>query len=248
MGVCRTRFKNQIITEFVPPKNKKSRKVMIFCAGVPGVPHKDEVLEFWASKGYWTFFPRYRGTWESGGTFLSKSPEKDVLDVISELRKSFKDYWSGQRFRVQAKSIVIVGSSFGGPAAILATRDRRVKKAVCISPVVDWIAEDKADPLSHLYTILHEGYGNAYRVSKKNWNKLKGGRFYNPVQHLSKLDPNKIMILHAKNDKVVRPKSVIKFAKDLGCNFTLLKKGGHLSSTMLMEKRYVKKLEKFFKL
>lgn len=245
MSICRTRFKNQIVTEFLPPKNKKSGKVMIFCGGVPGVPHKDEVMEFWSEQGYWTFFPRYRGCWESGGSFLAKSPERDVLDVIDSLNRQFKDYWSGSYYKLKAKHITIVGSSFGGPAAILASRDKRVNKVVCLSPVVDWQAEDKADPLNDLYEILRDGYGAAYRVTKTNWNKLAKGNFYNPVKHIKKLNPEKILIFHAKDDKVVRIGPVAKFAYRLGCKFVVLGKGGHLSSSMLMTKRYSSMVMKF---
>src|SRR3990167_7073410 len=130
MYTCRARFKRQIMTEFIHPKDIKSRKVIIFCSGVPGSPDKDDVLEFWAKKGYWTFFPRFRGSWESTGTFLQHSLEKDVLDTIDGLSGKFEDYWTHKKFRLKPSHITIVGSSFGGPAAILATRDKRVNKAV----------------------------------------------------------------------------------------------------------------------
>lgn len=245
MNIARTRFKRDILTEFLAPKNKKSQKVIIFCAGVPGVPHKDEVLDFWSKKGYWSFFPRYRGSWESHGTFLGKSPDKDILDVIEALKKPFKDYWTGTRYKVKANHITVVGSSFGGPAALLASRDKRVNKVIGISPVVDWQAEDKADPLKDLFSLLRDGYGNAYRVRRSNWNKLSQGHFYNPVKVIDKLDPEKILIFHAKDDRVVRHGPVTRFAKTLGCHYTLLKKGGHLSSTMITSKRYYPKVKKF---
>lgn len=247
MGICRTRFKKEIITEFMPAKKRKSGKVIIFCAGVPGVPHKDEVLEYWAEQGYWTFFPRYRGTWESHGEFLAESPEQDLMDMIDGLKRPFKDYWSDKTFEVNPSSITVVGSSFGGPAAILATRDPRVDKAICISPVVDWVAEDKNDPLEHLYKILKEGYGAAYRIQKRNWNKLKKGNFYNPVAHLKELDRKKILILHAQDDEVVHIKSVARFVKKLKCKSIFLKRGGHLSSSMLMTPKYSRVMDKFIR-
>ncbi|MCA9408777.1 MAG: prolyl oligopeptidase family serine peptidase [Candidatus Omnitrophica bacterium] len=249
MHIGRTRFKKDIITEFMLPQRKDSRKVMIFCSGVPGSPHKDEVLDFWARKGYWTFFPRYRGTWESGGSFLAHSPHKDLLDVIDGLssKEKFHDFWGGKNHQIKPKKIVIVGSSFGGPAAILASRDPRVDKVVCISPVVDWVAENKADPLDKLYTFLKDAYGGAYRIQKKDWNKLAQGRFYNPVQHLQELDGRKILILHAKDDEIVKAKPVIKFAQQTQSQLVLLNKGGHLSSSMLTLDRYYRKVISFLK-
>lgn len=248
MGICRTRFSKDIVTEFLPACRLHSRRVLIFCAGMPGVPGKDETLEFWAKKGYWVFFPRYRGTWESGGNFLAASPEKDILDVVSAIsKKPFRDIWSGRSFRVHPKSVAVIGTSFGGAAAILAARDPRVTRAIAISPVVDWKAEDRADPLEHLYRILREGYGEAYRVSRQNWKKLRTGRFYNPVNHIEELDPAKLLIFHARDDRVVRPGPVSKFARKLGCSFIFLKKGGHLSSSLLSESRYFRRVSSFLK-
>lgn len=245
MQICRTRFKKNIVTEFVPPPDRKSRKVMIFCSGIPSAPCKDEVLWFWATKGYWTFFPRYRGTWESGGDFLKHSPEKDVLDVISSLSAPFTDYWTGQKYRLNPQDITVVGSSFGGPAAILASRDPRVARAICVSPVVDWIEENKTDPLKNLFTLLKDAYGPVYRLSKSNWNKLSNGQFYNPVHYREELDGEKILIFHATNDKIVHFKPVLRFAKEIQCHFVLLKRGGHLSSTLLGQKEHYRQVKKF---
>ncbi|MFT5387213.1 MAG: pimeloyl-ACP methyl ester carboxylesterase [Lysobacterales bacterium] len=247
MHICRTRFNKDIVTEFVPPANRSSRKVMIFCSGVPGVPCKDDVLEFWAKKGYWTFFPRYRGTWESGGTFLKDSPEKDILDLIDSLCAgvNFEDYWHHKTYKVNPEFITVVGSSFGGPAAILASRDPRVNKAICVSPVVDWVAENKAEPLDILYKLLKEAYGDAYRLNKSSWNKLAKGHFFNPVHHMSELDGNKIIMLHAEDDDIVKYRPVARFAKKIGCDFISFNKGGHLSSSLLLKDRYFKRIQRF---
>ena len=242
MMICRTRFKRQILTEFACPKNKASRKVIIFCSGVPGSPDKDDVLEFWARKGYWAFFPRYRGTWESHGRFLDHSLEYDLFAVIEGMRKPFQDYWSGKRFRVNPEHVTVVGTSFGGAAAILSTLDERVNKAVCMSPVVDWREEDKFEPLKDLYKFIRQAYGGVYRINKKNWDRLATGEFYNPVNHLDKLDPAKIMIFHARDDQIVNYKPVRKFAKTLGCRFVSFIKGGHLSSSLLMKDKYTRKV------
>ena len=247
MNICRTRFAKDIVTEFLPPKNRDSKKVMIFCSGVPGTPNKDDVLDYWARRGYWTFFPRYRGSWESDGTFLVNSPEKDIIEVIDCLSKRFKDYWTSKSFKIKPDFITIVGSSFGGPAAILASRDKRVNKVVCVSPVVDWIAENKNEPLEKLYQLIQEAYGGAYRLDKRSWNKLKTGRFYNPVNHIDELDPTKIMIIHSRDDQIVKFKSVDQFATKLGCQFIDLEYGGHLSSSMFIGGKYYRMMKRFLR-
>ena len=69
----RTRFKHQIVAEFLPPtRPRKKQKVIILCDGMPSMPRKQALMEFLAAKGYWVFYPRYRGSWESGGQFLRK--------------------------------------------------------------------------------------------------------------------------------------------------------------------------------
>ncbi|MCA9393707.1 MAG: prolyl oligopeptidase family serine peptidase [Candidatus Omnitrophica bacterium] len=245
MHIGRTRFRRQILTEFAAPKDKKSGKVVIFCAGVPGAPEKDEVLEYFARKGYWAFFPRYRGCWESHGKFLKHSLEYDVFAVIDAMQKRFKDFWTDKSYRVKPEHITVVGSSFGGPAAILATLDERVDKAVCISPVVDWVAEDKDDPLENLYKLIRKAFGGVYRIDKKNWNRLKDGDFYNPLPHIDKFDKDKIMIFHAEDDTIVKYKPVAKFADKLGCKLTTFEKGGHLSSSLLCSAASFRKVERF---
>lgn len=75
----RTRFKQQIVAEFLPPAQpRRVQKVIIWCDGMPSIPHKQPLMEFLAGEGYWVVYPRYRGAWESSGEFLAKSPHEDI--------------------------------------------------------------------------------------------------------------------------------------------------------------------------
>ena len=243
MRTLRTRFKKDIVCEFLP--HKLSNRVIIFCDGAPSVPKKTELLEFWNKKGFWVFHPRYRGAWESDGKFLQHSLEKDVLDVIDELPRGFKALRSGTKYRIKPKKIFIVGSSFGGPAAILSSRDPRVDKIVAVSPVIDWTAPSKDEPFDFLIRYMAEGYGNGYRVAANGWNKLKSGKFYNPVNNIKELDPNKIFIIHAKDDRSVLYGPVKKFATKLGCKFKSFARGGHLSNTITTKPAVYRQVRKF---
>src|SRR3989344_658233 len=130
MHAFRTRFKKDIVAEFLPPR-RPSKKVIIFAGGMPSVPaNGSRLVEFFSKKGFWVFYPRYRGTWESSGKFLNISPEQDVIDVINQLPKGFRSAWDGKVYRVIPKELYVVGVSFGGPAAILAIRDPRVTNAI----------------------------------------------------------------------------------------------------------------------
>ncbi|MDP2598779.1 MAG: prolyl oligopeptidase family serine peptidase [Candidatus Liptonbacteria bacterium] len=262
MHAFRTRFKKDIVAEFLPalpvpnriegsrvegPHRKKTNKVIIFCSGMPTVPAKAALIEFFAKKGYWFFFPRYRGTWESSGKFLRYPLDKDILDVINSLPRGFKDLWSGKKYKVESPEVYLLGSSFGGPAGILASRDRRVKKVVAVSPIVDWTVPSRAERLGWVWKYWREAFGEGIRSDKKDWNKLEKGSFYNPVRHIKEIDGKKILIIHAKDDRIVTYGPVAKFAKAVGAKLITLKKGGHLSSTIVVKPKFYKKVMKFLR-
>ncbi|MEK7169732.1 MAG: prolyl oligopeptidase family serine peptidase, partial [Patescibacteria group bacterium] len=272
MEILRTRFKKDIVCEFLPPASAKtlrrsklarpSDKVIIFCKGMPGLPRFPQVLEFWAKKGYWVFLPRYRGTMESNGEFLKKSPHLDILDVIDELPKGFVDLWSGKSYKLSAKSykLFIFGGSFGGPAAILCSRDPRVTKAVAFAPVIDWEAPSKEEPMDKLGAFIQKGFGNCYRFSKKNWNRLSHNEFYSPITLLSSpqfreglgrggvpekpFDGKKLLIFHAINDRSVPYSCTKKFAAKTGAKLITLGTGGHFGFSKSTQARFYKEIKK----
>lgn len=242
----RTRFGKDIVAEFLPPANR-SDKVIIFCGGMPGMPRGTELARFFSRKGYWFFAPRYRGSWESGGRFLKISPEKDIAAVMDGFSRGFKDFYGGKVYKIRSPRIYLVGASFGGPAAILNSRDRRVSKILCISPVVDWRASGKKESIDWMERFTKAAFGEAYRFSHKDWVKLKLGAFYNPATRIKEIDGKKIMIFHAKNDDVVGWKSVRRFSAASGAKLVLRKTGGHLSSSTITKPAFYKRIKRFFK-
>jgi esterase/lipase len=246
----RTRFKRQIVTEFLPPlRAGRKQKVILLCDGMPGLPRKQSLSEFLAGKGYWVFYPRYRGAWESGGEFLAQSPHQDVLDVMDGLPKGFRELAFGRRFAVKPDEIFVIGGSFGGPAAILASLDKRVKKVIANCSVVDWSIlpeAEKTETSNPSYAAyIREAFGNGYRLSDRNWKKLRAGKFYNPVHHVSEINPAKIMMFHAKDDPNVPYKSVRGFAAHTGVKLNTLQRGGHVSTDFIVRK-YWPRIKKFF--
>src|SRR5512142_678992 len=120
----RTRFKREILAEFLPPaRPRKQQRVIILCEGMPSGPRKQPLAQFLAGKGYWVFYPRYRGTWESDGIFLQKSPHEDIRDVIDGLYEGIREIAFGKEFNVTPDEIFVIGGSFGGAAAVLASLD-----------------------------------------------------------------------------------------------------------------------------
>lgn len=247
MHLMRTRFKNDIVAEFLPPDNP-SNKAIIFCDGLPTVPSKKNILNFWAKRGYLAIHPRYRGTWESGGEFLADTPDKDILDIVEDLKENKKiiSLWNDQEYTFDLKEVYIIGSSFGGATALLASRNPLIKKVVCISPAVDWLAPSEED-IGELYGFIRKAFGEAYRFSADGWEKLKSGHFFNPVNHAAEIDGKKVMIIHAEDDKIVRLKEVKEFAEKINCWFVYLKKGGHMSASISTQLRFYWKIKKFLK-
>lgn len=246
----RTRFKKEIVAEFLPAARAGSKqKVIIVCDGMPSIPRKQGLMEFLSAKGYWVVYPRYRGAWESGGQFLAKPPHEDIRDVIDELLKGMRDIAFGQRFSLSPDEIYVIGGSFGGAAAILASLDPRVKKVIANCPVVDWAIlrqEEKKETSNPNYAAyIREAFGNGYRLSDRNWKKLYGGKFYNPAHHAREISPSKVMMFHAKDDPYIPYRVVKGFADRTGVKLKSLARGGHVRTEYIVQK-YWPEIRKFF--
>jgi esterase/lipase len=246
----RTRFAKDIVAEFLPPSRaRKRQRAIILCDGMPGIPRKQPLADWLARKGYWVFYPRYRGAWESGGEFLARSPHEDVLDVISGLKRPIHESAFGDVFNVEPDEVFVIGGSFGGAAAILCSLDRRVKRVIANCPVVDWSilrSALRAETTNRNYVAyLRDAFGQGYRLSEKNWNKLYSGTFFNPIHHADEIDPSKIMMFHAKDDPSIPWRTVDKFAKKAGVKLKLFARGGHGRTEFLVQK-YWPEIKRFF--
>src|SRR3974377_1305515 len=164
----RTRFRNEIVAEFLPPaRQPRKQKLIILCDGMPSIPRKQPLAEFLAAKGFWVIYPRYRGAWESSGKFLRKSPHEDILDIVSDLPCELEEIAFGQHFRLAPTQIFVIGGSFGGAAAVLLSLDPRITRVVANCAVVDWSILDKAEKVETSRTnyaeYIREAFGNGYR-------------------------------------------------------------------------------------
>jgi pimeloyl-ACP methyl ester carboxylesterase len=247
----RTRFASDIVTEFLPPvRTGKIQKVIILCDGMPSIPRKQSLSKFLSAKGYWVFYPRYHGAWESGGEFLERSPHLDILDVIAGLATEFRELAFGRRFRVSVDDLFVIGGSFGGTAAILSSLDPRVKRVIANCPVVDWAIlrrEQKKETSNPSYAAyIRAAFGNGYRLSDRNWNKLRSGKFYSPLHHADEVSASKVMIFHAQDDPYIPYRSVQNFARITGVKLKLLGRGGHLSTDWIV-RRYWGQIAAFFR-
>jgi len=241
----RTRFKKEILAEFMTPA-KRSNKVVILLDGLPSVPAKRPALEAWSRRGYWVFHMRYRGTWESGGMFLKRSAENDLRDVIDGLTRGFTELWGNKKFKIKRPEVYLLGTSFGGCTALLGSHDPRVKKVFALSPVVEWRAESKIEPLDVLAKFVEKAFGTVYRVRPEDWKKLMTGKFMNPATDPRPYDGKKIFIVHAKDDLVVPFKPTAAFAERIGAKFLPLARGGHLGFKAMLKPQFVNRIARFF--
>lgn len=246
MLVQRTKFKNQIIAEFVIPE-KKTDKVVVICSGMPSYPAKqkyEKAFEFWLSKGFAVFVPRYRGSWESGGEMFASSPEQDIKDVIDDLETGFQDLWSKKTYTIKNPKVILIGSSFGGPAVLLNSKDKRVKKVLAISPVIDWTTMDETvENFDVFIPFVKEAFGEGYRIAKNGWQKIMKGNFYNPATSREKIDIKKCLILHAEDDDVISLGATKEFILQTSIQTILVKTGGH--GLDMFESRFRKKVLAF---
>jgi len=246
----RTRFQKEIVAEFLPPFGTgKKQKLVVLCDGMPSIPRKQPLAEFLAKKGFWVIYPRYRGAWESSGEFLAKSPHEDILDILDELPADLEEIAFGRHFRLAPDLVFAIGGSFGGAAALLLSVDARVKRVVAISAVVDWSIlkeSEKAETSRENYVdYIRAAFGNAYRLSDSNWNRLLSGTFYNPWQREGEIKGSKVLMFHAKDDPNVPYERSMKFAEITGARLKTLRRGGHVSTDLVIRK-YWNEIKKFF--
>lgn len=246
MRIYRTVFKKEIVTEFMAP-TRPSRKVMIILDGCPALPTKQDLMHALARKGYWVFYPRYRGAWESGGKFLMRSPHEDVIDVIGSLPRGFRDIWTGRRFVIRPRFVGVVGGSFGGTVALLCSGDRRVSCAIALSPVVDWRAPSKTEPMERWIPFMRAAYPGGYREVRGGWEKVMKGEFLNPVSCEQLVDGKKTLIIQARDDETIGWRPVERFANRVDAALKLVPHGGHFSAREIVRPRFQRLVASFLR-
>lgn len=229
----RTRLADGIITEFLPPR-KPSNRIIMIATGAPGYPDKRELMHYFSRKSFWVFVPRYRGSWESSGTFLENSPDKDFLDVLDALPRGFREVYGNKLFRVRPSETYLLGASFGGPAVLLAARDPRVTRVLALCPVIDWNKLGPEEPLEDTHRVFTQAYGMGYRGRKKYFDKLGTTSFYNPIDHTRSIPGEKVKIIQTKDDRVVLFRPAVIFSNKTGATLKPVARGGHLGSGLCM--------------
>lgn len=121
-------------------------------------------------------------------------------------------------------------------------RDRRVRKVVALSPVIDWRKDSEVEPWEWLEGFTRQAFGNGYRFSTADWKRLTKGQIYNPATGMEKISPKKTLIFHAQDDLTVPFQPTADFCKKTGCPLVSPLTGGHLSLSLVNEPKFWQKI------
>lgn len=256
MKPIRANVANGIVVDIMPPQvswlgkmlhKKKIEKnhVVVLCAGMPSNPIKASVLQWLSQRGYWVVSLRYRGTWESSGTFLDHDPAEDVRDVIDALFQPIKSVWDEREVQIRDPHITVIGISFGGPAALFASTHPRVQKVISLAGVVDWRRPGEDESLEDVVQIVAEGYPGVYACSSDHLLSLSKGTWYNPITQIDDIDVQKVYCLHDRDDTIVSYESVEEFTKASGVPLETVNGYGHMGSSTLKNTSIWKHIEAF---
>ncbi len=236
MIIYRSKIKD-IIFEFSPSEENKG--VVIICDGLPSVPKQKELMLDFSNRGFFVIYPRYRGTWESGGEFLKESPAEDIKDVINLIKTGkISELYAGKEFEIKNKNISLIGSSFGGAIALSLADNEDVSKIVVLSPVVDFSKHNDNNNEQNLIWLgdfIKKAFGQGYRFNDENWQKMTKGEIFNPLQKLDKEKSKKILILYDKSDESIDYNKIENYSSKNGIKTIEVQNIGHLSFSKLSE-------------
>lgn len=223
----------EIIFEFTIP-TREQKGIVLLLNGLPSVPKLNNLLEFLAHEGYIALFPRYRGTWESSGTFLEKSPVGDVEEISEYLlsKKRLIELYANKEFNITTDNLILIGSSFGGAVALCAATLPTIKKIITLSPVVDWTdyaGLQTKEKSYHLMSFLRTAFENGYRFNENDWKKFESGKLFNPEKNLPEQVSQKIIIVCDKSDTTTPYERIATYAENNHIKIKEVNGLGHLS-------------------
>lgn len=184
---------------------------IIILPNFPSHNSYDKPIKFWFDRGYNVFMPRYRGTYQSSGKFLSKNPVDDMLEFVKNLDKGHvKNLWDGQRKEFNINKKILIAGGFSAPIACgMAAKSDLFSHLILASPIWDFEkhnSENNEVDLNRILDFVRDSYKNCYRFAFKKFDKvLKKYKELNPDFYLPKLHELKfpVLVFHDPNDKNV---------------------------------------------
>jgi len=202
-------------------------KAIILLDGLPSVPHQKEVMTRFSRLGYSVFFPRYKGTWESKGNFLEKTPAFEIDQLIYSLKKGITLDGKKEIF----KEINILSTSFGGAVALCLENKKLIHKCICLSPVYSFL---KIEEMNSIGKYLEEYFSGSYRFSSDNWRNLTSGKILNPSSFKKKYS-SKYLMIGGEDDKTINFEDLKKFSVLKNIKVAKIATKGHLNFSDLKD-------------
>lgn len=182
---------------------------IILLPGFPSGNEFNEMISFFFEKGYHVFVPRYRGSYQSNGIFLSKNPVDDMIGFLTNLEEgTAKNLWDVKKENFKINKKILVGGSFSGAIALgVAAKYEKIDHIILQAPVWDFKVhnvEGDEQNIEKLTEFVRNAYKNCYRFKFKGLTKkLLKFEELNPAYYLPKVKKTPILVMHDPNDKVV---------------------------------------------
>lgn len=199
---------------------------------LPGFPSRNDfkdLIKFFFERGYHVFVPRYRGSYQSSGIFLSKNPVDDLILFTEHLKKGeAKSLWDMEKKTFKINKKILLTESFGAPIALgLAAKSKEFSHVIVQAPIWDFVTHNRdkdEQDLAHLSDFVQRAYKNCYRFKLKNimrklwkFDELRP-EYYLPIANDSALP---VLAMHDTNDRMVAFKKTKEMSERMK-RFTLI--------------------------
>ncbi len=232
-------------------QDRKADAVII----LPGFPSGNDfydLIAYFFEKGYHVFVPRYRGSYQSSGIFLSKNPIEDMAFFIEHLRSGeAKNMWDDKKELFTINKLILVGGSFSGAIACgLAAKYPVFSHLILHAPVWDFNEHNSAgdeQDFEKVTNFVKNAYKNCYRFKFKSMKKkLEKFDELKPQYYIPKLDLP-MLVMHDPNDRVVAFRHTKKYMSMLPKVTYLEHYFGHKFKPDLLS-AFWKEIDKFVKI
>jgi len=226
---------------------------VIILPNFPGRNDYNPLISLFYDRGYHVFVPRYRGSYQSKGLFLSKNPVDDFILFSKNLDKGkVKSLWDMKTLSFKVHKKILVATNFSGAIACgLAAKHTGFSHLILASPIWDYSKHnDKGDEqdLRRMGEFAKRAYENVFRISFKDLiDKLGKFRELSPEYYLSALINFPILIFHDPNDGFVSFRHTKEMLGKLNKATYIEHYLGHGLSDSLLN-AYWREVDKFIKL
>ena len=255
------RHKGVTMNLMVPTPNIP-RRAVILAYGLPGAPltYSDSAVLKLAEAGFIVALPQYLGTFDSYGRCTIENSVDTLLYAIEILRRGkASDLYDLSTVRWRARSVSLVGGSFGGSVVLVAgAKSGQVRNIVALAPPVDYRTyakdpEHEEEGFGEDKAIMRRAQPFTWRFSSDGtWKKAISGNIdLNAVDYIPQLRKRRTLLIHGWKDKSVSAEKTVSFHKLLGASrdhkLLILKRHGHFGLSALHNPRVFKEVVRWLK-